>query len=70
MLNSRWAENLPYYELLQIMLFTSNPHADVAGLAEELLDRFGSLAEVMSVDTEISLVVRVALSGRHGNVLT
>ena len=44
------AENLPDYELLQVMLFTSNPHADVKSLVEELLDQFGSLAEVMSAD--------------------
>lgn len=41
------AENLPDYELLQVLLFTSNPHSDV-----ESLDRFGSLAEVMSADTD------------------
>src|SRR5437667_4455921 len=46
------AENLPDYELLQVMLFTSNPHTDVESLVGELLDRFGSLAEVMSADTE------------------
>src|SRR5207237_888710 len=46
------AENLPDYELLQVMLFTSNPHADVESLVEELLDRFGSLAEVMSAETD------------------
>ena len=46
------AENLPDYELLQVMLFTSNPHADVESLVGELLDRFGSLAEVMSADPE------------------
>jgi DNA repair protein RadC len=46
------AENLPDYELLQVMLFTSNPHADVESLVGELLDRFGSLAEVMSADTD------------------
>jgi len=33
------AENLPDYELLQVMLFTSNPHADVESLVGELLDR-------------------------------
>jgi hypothetical protein len=44
------AENLPDYELLQVMLFTSNPHADVESLVGELLDRFGTLAEVMSAD--------------------
>jgi len=44
------AENLPDYELLQVMLFTSNPHSDVESLVGELLERFGSLAEVMSAD--------------------
>src|SRR6266850_2045871 len=46
------AENLPDYELLQVMLFTSNPHTDVETLVQELLDRFGSLAEVLSADTD------------------
>ena len=46
------AENLPDYELLREMLFTSNPHADVEALVGELLDRFGTLAEVLSADTE------------------
>jgi len=46
------AENLPDYELLQVMLFTSNPHTDVESLVGELLERFGSLAEVMSADPE------------------
>src|ERR1700752_326280 len=49
---SAGAENLPDYELLQVMLFTSNPHADVESPVGELLDRFGSLAEVMSADTD------------------
>jgi DNA repair protein RadC len=46
------AESLPDYELLQVMLFTSNPHADVELLVQELLDRFGSLADVLSADAE------------------
>jgi DNA repair protein RadC len=46
------AENLPDYELLHVMLLTSNPHADVESLVGELLDRFGTLAEVLSADTE------------------
>jgi DNA repair protein RadC len=46
------AENLPDYELLQVMLFTSNPRTDVESLAGELLQRFGSLAEVLSAETE------------------
>jgi len=44
------AENLPDYELLQVMLFTSHPRADVESLVEKLIERFGSLAAVMSAD--------------------
>src|SRR5690349_20285358 len=46
------AENLPDYELLQVMLFTSNPHADAESLVGKLLDRFGSLAEIVAAETE------------------
>jgi hypothetical protein len=30
------AENLPDYELLQVMLFTSNPHADVESFSRRV----------------------------------
>jgi DNA repair protein RadC len=60
------AENLPDYELLQVMLFTSNPHADVESLVGELLDRFGSLAEVMSADTEALTAAGLSLSAIAG----
>jgi len=46
------AENLPDYELLEVMLFTGNPRADAESLVEQLLERFGSLAAVISADTE------------------
>jgi DNA repair protein RadC len=46
------AENLPDYELLEIMLFTSHPRADAHDLAERLLEHFGSLGEVLSADAE------------------
>src|SRR5271166_5573626 len=46
------AENLPDYELLEVMLFTSNPRGDAEDLVDRLLDRFGSLAEVMGADAE------------------
>ena len=46
------AENLPDYELLELMLFASNPRAKVESLVTELLDRFGSLAEVLGADTQ------------------
>jgi DNA repair protein RadC len=60
------AENLPDYELLQVMLFTSNPHADVEVLVGELLDRFGSLAEVMSADTEALAAAGLSLPAIAG----
>ena len=34
------AENLPDYELLQVMLFTSNPHSDVESLVGEIARPF------------------------------
>jgi hypothetical protein len=60
------AENLPDYELLQVMLFTSNPHADVESLVGELLDRFDSLAEVMSADTEALAAAGLSLPAIAG----
>jgi DNA repair protein RadC len=60
------AENLPDYELLQVMLFTSNPHTDVESMVEELLDRFGSLAEVMSADTEALAAAGLSLPAIAG----
>ena len=44
------AENLPDYELLELMLFASNPRAKVESLAAQLLQRFGSLAEILGAD--------------------
>jgi DNA repair protein RadC len=46
------AENLPDHELLELMLFASNPRAKVESLVQGLLERFGSLAEVLGADTE------------------
>ena len=60
------AENLPDYELLQVMLFTSNPHTDVEFLVGELLDRFGSLAEVMSADTDALAAAGLSLPAIAG----
>ena len=60
------AENLPDYELLQVMLFTSNPHSDVESLVGELLDRFGSLAEVMSADTDALAAAGLSLPAIAG----
>src|ERR1700751_1811800 len=60
------AENLPDYELLQVMLFTSNPHTDVEALVGDLLDRFGNLAEVMSADTEALAAAGLSLPAIAG----
>ena len=36
-------ENLPDYELLQVLLFTISPRTEVDTVVEELLARFGGL---------------------------
>jgi len=41
------AETLPDYELLELLLFRSIPRRDVKPLAKELIQRFGSFAEVL-----------------------
>lgn len=41
------AETLPDYELLELLLFRSIPQRDVKPLAKELIQRFGSFAEVL-----------------------
>ena len=46
------AESLPDYELLELVLLASNPQADVEPVVADLLDRFGSLAEVLGAETE------------------
>ena len=60
------AENLPDYELLQVMLFTSNPRGEVESLVGKLLDRFGTLAEVLSADTEALADAGLALPAIAG----
>jgi DNA repair protein RadC len=45
-------ENLPDYQLLQIMLFTIGQRAEADTIVEELLDHFGGLAEVMSAEID------------------
>ncbi len=45
-------DNLPDYELLEVMLFAGNPRGDVKPLAKDLIDRFGSFAEVLSADSD------------------
>ena len=46
------AGSLPDYELVEVILFASNPRGDVKPLAKDLLDRFGGFAELLSADAE------------------
>jgi len=46
------ADNLPDYELLEVLLFAGNPRGDTKPLAKALIDRFGSFAEVLSADSD------------------
>jgi DNA repair protein RadC len=48
------------------MLFSNNPRADAEALAEELLDRFGSLAEVLSAEPEALAAAGLSMSAIAG----
>lgn len=54
-LRRRFLENggqdMPDYEFLELLLFRSQPRKDTKPLAKALLAHFGSLAEILSVDT-------------------
>jgi DNA repair protein RadC len=56
-------ENLPDYELLEVILFASNPRGDVKPLAKQLLDHFGGFAEVMSAPPEALATAGLGLAG-------
>src|ERR1700747_657807 len=60
------AENLLDHELMEVMLFTNNSRADAESLAEELLDRFGSLAEVLSAEPEALAAAGLSMSAIAG----
>jgi DNA repair protein RadC len=49
---SAGADTLPDYELLEVILFASNPRTDVKPLAKDLLDQFGGFAELLSTEPE------------------
>lgn len=54
-LRARFAEGpdqLPDYEMLELLLFRSIPRADVKGLAKALIARFGSFPEVLAAAPE------------------
>jgi DNA repair protein RadC len=45
-------EDLPDYELLELLLFAANPRGDVKPLAKNLLKEFGGFAAVLSADAQ------------------
>lgn len=51
------AENLPDYELMEVLLFAGNPRGDVKPLAKDLIERFGGFAEALSADSDDLLQV-------------
>ena len=57
------ADNLPDYELVEVILFASNPRADVKPLAKDLLDRFGGIAALLSADPEALASAGLGLAG-------
>jgi DNA repair protein RadC len=56
-------ENLPDYELLEVILFASNPRGDVKPLSKQLLDHFGGFAAVMSAAPEALAAAGLGLAG-------
>ena len=57
------ADNLPDYELVEVILFASNPRADVKPLAKDLLDRFSGIAALLSADPEALASAGLGLAG-------
>ncbi len=51
-------EPLPDYELLELVLFRSQPRGDVKPLAKQLIARFGSFAEVIAAPRERLMEVK------------
>ena len=59
------AESLPDYELLEVILFASNPRGDVKPLAKELLDHFGGFAAVVSAEPDALFAAGLGLGRRR-----
>jgi DNA repair protein RadC len=57
------ADNLPDYELLEVILFASNPRADVKPLAKDLLGQFGGFAELLSAEPDTLAAAGLGLAG-------
>jgi DNA repair protein RadC len=57
------AENLPDYELLEMLLFAANPQGDVKPAAKSLLAHFGGFGKVMSADPDALSEAGLGLAG-------
>ena len=57
------AENLPDYELLEMLLFAANPQGDVKPAAKALLAHFGGFGKVMSADPDALSEAGLGLAG-------
>jgi len=57
------SDKLPDYELLELILFASNPRADVKPLAKSLLERFGGFAELLCAEPDMLAEAGLGLAG-------
>ena len=57
------ADNLPDYELLEVILFASNARTDVKPLAKDLLKRFGGFSELLSAEPDALAGAGLGLAG-------
>jgi DNA repair protein RadC len=57
------AENLPDYELLEMLLFAANPQGDMKPAAKALLAHFGGFGEVMSAEPAALSEAGLGLAG-------
>jgi DNA repair protein RadC len=57
------AENLPDYELLEMLLFAANPQGDVKPAAKSLLAHFGGFGKVLSADPDALSEAGLGLAG-------
>jgi len=60
---SAGADALPDYELLEVILFASNPRVDVKPLAKDLLDQFGGFAALLSAEPDALAAAGLGLAG-------
>ncbi len=52
------SDSMPDYEILELLLFQAHPRADMKPLAKRLINRFGSLADVISAPRDRLLEIK------------